>query len=85
MKCHQSKQNFRNVAMTSTFSGWYTGAKQNQWKNIWNADEDDVKTWVAEVGPVVTTIYAGSGFSSYSGGVLDAYDCCDQSTDPSCR
>jgi hypothetical protein len=44
-----------------------------------------VKAWVAEVGPVVTTIYASGEFGSYHGGVLNAYDCCNQSEDPSCR
>jgi len=44
-----------------------------------------VKSWIAEVGPVVTTIYASGKFGSYSGGVLDAWDCCNQSEDPSCR
>jgi hypothetical protein len=52
---------------------------------VWEADETMVKSWVAEVGPVVTTIYASGEFGRYSGGVLDASDCCNQSDDPSCR
>jgi hypothetical protein len=65
--------------------GWYTAARQSAWKNVWNADEEMVKQWIAEVGPVVTTIYASGEFGSYSGGVLNARDCCNQSEDPSCR
>ena len=65
--------------------GWYTAARQSAWKNVWNADEEMVKQWIADVGPVVTTIYASGEFGSYSGGVLNARDCCNQSEDPSCR
>lgn len=68
----------------STEQGWYTAAHQLEWKNIWNADEKVVKQWIAEIGPVVTTIYASGQFGSYSGGVLNAGDCCNQSEDPSC-
>lgn len=67
-----------------TEAGWYTGSSQLAWKNIWEADEEVVKQWVAEVGPVVTTIFASGEFGSYSGGVLNARDCCNQSEDPSC-
>lgn len=51
---------------------------------MWGPSEDEVKTWVAEVGPVVTTLYVGDDFSSYGGGVLDSKECCDQISDLEC-
>ncbi len=82
--CKSEQTNFL-IFISKSFTGWYTGSSQSNWKNIWNADEEVVKQWVAEVGPVVTTIYASGEFGSYSGGVLNARDCCNQSEDPSCR
>ena len=55
------------------------------WRNAWEPSEDAAKAWVAEIGPLVTTLYAGTDFSAYSDGVLDGGDCCDQASDPECK
>jgi hypothetical protein len=43
------------------------------------------KSWVAEIGPVATGIMGTLDFAYYSGGVLEATDCCEFTEDPSCR
>jgi C1A family cysteine protease len=65
-------------------SGYCSHAKMTSWRNVWNADEETVKEWLASTGTVQTTIYAGRDFGSYGSGVLVASDCCDMATDPSC-
>lgn len=67
----------------SSASGWYNVA-QTSWKNVWSPDEESIKAWISEVGPVVTTIEAGTDFGGYSGGVLNSQYCCDTISDSSC-
>jgi hypothetical protein len=55
------------------------------WRNVYLPGETAPKTWVAEIGPVATGVMATSDFAQYSGGVLDAADCCDLTEDPTCR
>ena len=49
------------VYMKST-QGWYSGSSQLEWKNIWEADEEVVKTWVAEVGPGITSSFLNNSY-----------------------
>ncbi len=65
--------------------GWYTLSQMVSWKNVWNPDEEMVKQWIAEVGPITTSVYVSNEFAAYSGGVLNARDCCNQKQNPRCR
>jgi len=64
-------------------SGDYSSAHVTGQYNIWNSDEEKMKTLVL-INPVATSIQA-SYLSDYDQGVYDDSRCCEQSTDPSCR
>jgi hypothetical protein len=73
------------IVYLSNFSGWYAPAQMTSWKNVWNPDEELIKQWLSEIGPVTTTVHVGNEFANYRSGVLIARDCCNQKQDSHCR
>ena len=60
-------------------NGYYPNGSMVDAINYWGTNEDDLMNLLRTYGPVATTLDASS-LSSYYGGIIDDWSCCDAST-----